>query len=170
MKILKIVSVFILILTVLCGFAFSVRHVTLEESGFGPFTKPLIAFSSFPSTVKEVLTSKELAGVSYTHFQKDTSFGQVNNLEYDLYGLNSFYNDEKNRWDIKLFNFRDDSVLNTWSLYRKDFYKSGERQFKNSRPKNPLLLPDKSVAFHCAETTTRERAKSTAFSSRLPRP
>jgi len=87
-----------------------------------------------------------------TYIEKDTSFKQINELSYDIYGFNSFYNNEKNRWDIKLFNFKDDSVIYTWHLQKENYLKTGERNFENSRPRNPLLLPERSLVVLCAES------------------
>lgn len=154
---LKITSGSILILTFLCLFAFSVRHVNVGGERLGVFTEPLKKFSTFPKTVYNVLTSKEIKGISLTYTLEDTSFNEINKLEYDVYGLNSFYDKEKNLWDIKLLNFRNNKVQHSWRLQKKDFYKTGDRLFKNARIKNPILLPSRSLIAVCVETNNLYR-------------
>ncbi|MBN1187061.1 MAG: hypothetical protein JXB49_32585 [Bacteroidales bacterium] len=161
-KILKIISVSILFLAFLCLFAYVVRHVTLGGKRLGVFTGPLKAFSSFPSTAKSVLTSDEIKGIPPTYVERDTIFQQINILDQDLYGLSSFFNNQKNLWEIKLFNFKNDSVIHTWKLYKEDYLKVGVRKFENSRPRNPLLLPDRSLIVLCAESNNFFRLDSSS--------
>ncbi|MEN8204300.1 MAG: arylsulfotransferase family protein [Bacteroidota bacterium] len=138
-------GILVIIFTLLCLFAFSVRHVATGGTRLGFISKPLMAFSEFPATVYDVLTSKEIKGVCPTYVEKDSSFVELNILDYDVYGLNSFFNAAENRWDINLFNFRNDSVIYSWQLEKESFLRTGERHFQNSRLKNPLLLPDRSL-------------------------
>lgn len=134
-----------IMITLLCLFAFSVRHVASGGTRLGIISHPLRAFSEFPATVFDVLTSKEIKGECPTYMERDTFFRELNMLDYDVYGLNSFYDDAKNRWDIKLFNFKNDSIIYTWHLEKESYFRTGERHFQNSRLKNPILLPDRSL-------------------------
>ena len=113
----NILSCSILILTFLCLFAFSVRHVYMGGERLGFLTEPLKAFSDFPKTVYNVLTSKEIKGISLTYTLKDTTYHEMNKLHYNVFGLNSFYDNAKDQWEIKLFNFRDNAVHYTWNLH-----------------------------------------------------
>ncbi len=151
-RLLKILSLFILFLAFLCVFAASVRHVVLGNTKLGVFSQPLKAFASFPGTVKMVLSSNEILGVPPTFDKKNAALEEINNLDYDVYGINAFYNTDKNLWDIRLFNFHDDSVIYTWELHKKDFIKKNEIRFESSRPINPLLLPDRSLVLMSAES------------------
>lgn len=157
MKTLRTFSTVILVIAFLSLFGFCVRHVALDGKRLGIFTKPLVAFSSFPKTVYKVLTSKEIKGVSLTYTLKDTSFEHVNRLNYNVFGLNSFYSCKTNIWEIKLFNFINDSVIYEWMLHEKDFFKTGDRLFKNARPKNPVLLNDRSLITVCVESNNLYR-------------
>lgn len=151
-RLLKILSLLILSLAFLCVFAASVRHVVLGKTKLGIFSQPLKNFASFPNTVKMVLSSNEILGISPTFATKSAALKEINNLDYDIYGINAFYNIDKKLWNIKLFNFKDDSAIYTWELHKKDFVKRAERRFESSRPKNPLLLPDRSLVVMSAES------------------
>lgn len=151
-KTLKTLSCSILILTFLCLFAFSVRHVFSGGERLGFLTEPLKAFSGFPKTVYNVLTSREIKGISLTYTLKDTTYDEMNKINYDVFGLNSFYDNEKDQWEIKLFNFRDDVVHYSWILQKNDYYETKGRLFKNARIKNPILLPNRSLIAVCVET------------------
>jgi hypothetical protein len=135
----------VILLALLCLFAFSVGHVATGGTRLGFLSAPLKAFSEFPATVYKVLTSQEIKGVCPTYVERDLEFEEVNDLDYDVYGLNSFFNDSEHRWDIHLFNFKNDSLIYSWHLDKESFLRTGERHFQNSRLKNPLLLPDRSL-------------------------
>jgi len=144
-------------LAVLCLFAYGVRHAALGGTHLGFITRPLNAFSKFPGTAYRVLTSKEIKGICPTFISRDYNFEEFNHLDYDVFGLNSFYNNSEDRWDIHLFNFRNDSIVYSWHLERESFIRSGERHFKNSRLKNPLLLPERSLIAVSVETNNLYR-------------
>ena len=147
----------VVLVTVLCLFASSIKHVTTGGTRLGFLTNPLKVFSEFPSTTYKVLTSKEIKGISLTYKLKNTSFKEVNHLNYDVFGLNSFFNNEEHRWDIKLFNFRNDSVLYSWYLHKESFFKSGEYHYQTSRLKNPILLPGRSLVAASVESNNLYR-------------
>ncbi len=149
--------VFFTLLSIGCAL---VRNVTLYEREYNPLIKNSICFlSTFPFTVKDVLCGDELKGIPPTYVKIDPAFEEVNNLDYDLYGTNSFYNKKTKEWDIKLFNFRNDSVIYKWHIQKKDFYKT-EKQFTNAEPRSTILLPDKSVIVLFAETNNLFRLDS----------
>jgi len=147
----------VILLTALCLFSASVKYVTTGGTRLGFLTNPLIVFSEFPSTMYNVLTSKEIKGISLTYIHRDTSFKEVNRLDYDVFGLNSFFDDEEHRWDIELFNFRNDSILYSWYLDKESFFKSGEYQYQTARLKNPILLPGRSLVFASVESNNLYR-------------
>ena len=89
---LKTISIFILSLALLCLYSYCVSHVATGGKRLGFLTDPIRHFSSFPTTVRKVLSSTELRNVPPTYTDKDPSFQQINNLNYDLFGINSFYN------------------------------------------------------------------------------
>lgn len=124
-------------------FSFLVLRVAQGGKELGPFTKPIYYFSSFPKTVIEVLKST-LSDIPPTYVNKDLNFHNLNSLKYDLFGLNSTYNVTYKNWEVRLFNFKNDSIIYSWHLNKNNFYYSN-RQFTNSPPKNCLLLTNKSL-------------------------
>jgi hypothetical protein len=68
-------------------------------------------------------------------------------LKKDVYGLNSFFNEKKKIWEIRLFNFKNDSVIHRWYLPEENLYKKDwlNRSYKRLIPNNPILLPDKQL-------------------------
>jgi len=146
-KAFKIISLAVLILTFLCLYGFCVSHVISGER-LGPFTEPLVEFTSFPKTVIAVLTSKEVKGIPPTYMERDSSFRELNNLNYDLFALNSFYDRNEDLWEIRLFNFKNDSIIHKWHL-TKEFFNYSDRQFRNTSPNNCILLPNRSLIAGC---------------------
>jgi len=143
-KILRTASIIIIIIALLCLFAAAVKEAVTGNQTLGRFSKPLNKFASFPGTVVKVLKSKEIKNIPPTYKMKKDSVEEINNLSHDLYALNSFFNQEKHRWDIRLFNLRNDSVLHEWHITEENYFFSG-RQFQNSEPRNCIVLDDKSL-------------------------
>ncbi len=143
-KALKYCSIIILLIAAFSLFSYSVSYVAKGGKKLGALTEPINSFASFPGTVLAVLTSSELKGIPPTYIEKDPSLEEVNKLRYDLYGLNSTYNPEKDVWEIKLVNFKNDSLIYKWQL-KKEYYKQDDRQYENSEPRNPFILPDTSL-------------------------
>lgn len=144
-KLFRIFSLVVLIITFLSLYGFSVRYVTVGGERLGIMTRPLIYFSSFPYMALTVLKSNEVRGIPPTYEPKDRSFEEFNDLEYDLYAINSFYNTDKDDWDLKLFNLMNDSVIHSWHLCKENYNKTSRRKFENSRPSGGLMLPDRSI-------------------------
>lgn len=145
MKALKWFSAIVLVVCVLSVYSFAVYRVGAGGS-VGSLTNAIKDFSTFPIVVKNVLESSVLSGVPDTYLEEDVDFEQVNNLDYDLYALNSFWNGEDYRWDIRLWNLRNDEVVHEWQLTRdgSDFTKT-RYIFTNAEVRNCLLNPDKSI-------------------------
>lgn len=141
---IKIISVFVLIAACLSLVSFSVFYVARGGKRLGVLTEPIRQFASFPQTAITVFKSYKLKGIPPSYTDRDTSFREVNNLKYDIYGLNSFYNIDQDLWEIKLFNFKNDSVIHKWQL-KKELYKRRVREYENSEPENSILLPDRSL-------------------------
>ena len=148
-KIFKIFNIVVLILAFLCLYGFGIAYIVKGGNRLGIFTEPIKRFISFPKTAINVLKSNELKGIPETYIKKDTSFKPINNLKYDLYGLNSFYSTSQDRWEINLFNFKNDSIIRQWILEEGSFnHGDRARQFKNSEPQNSILLDDGSLIAH----------------------
>ncbi len=141
-------------LTLLCIFSFSVFHVVMGGKRLGFLTKPIYYFATFPNIVYEVLKSPELFSIPPTYGKRDNSFHQINRLDYDLYGINSFIQPSRDDvWEIRLFNFRNDSILHSWYLNKNQVnLKKGNRKFRNIEPRNCILLPDASLIAGCDES------------------
>lgn len=142
-KIIKTLSALVLIVTFLSIFANSVHHVSHGGTNLGFLTKPLLYITNFPTRVKQVLKSG-LKNIPPSYVKMDESFKEINNLKNDVYGLNSFYVQEKKIWETRLFNLRNDSIIHSWQL-NDDTFTIEERQFANSAPLNSVLLKDRSI-------------------------
>lgn len=158
-KILRGISATILLIAFLSVFAYFVRHVSLGGNKLGPLAGPLKALSVFPGQVIDVLSSKDLRGIPATYIDADPDFESINKLDYDVYGLNSYYNAESGQWDIKLFNFRNDEVAHSWFLNSKS-YTPGYANFSNSELRNPILMPDRGLIIASDETNNLYRLDS----------
>ncbi len=132
-----------LIVAGLSLFGATVKHVS-EGGKIGILTKPLQSFVSFPFSMVEVLKSDELQGIPPTFTELDSSFIQQNSLDYNLYGLNAFYNPDEAQWIIRLFNLKSDTTKHEWVLDKENFVKR-KRQFPNSDPRNCILLPNREL-------------------------
>jgi|694.fasta_scaffold23931_2 hypothetical protein len=137
-------------LVVLCLYSWAVQHVVNGGRSLGGFTKPLKAFAEFPDKVGEVLASDALRNIPDSYLKLAPGFSPTNELQHDLYGLNGFWNAERDVWDIHMFNFRTDSVLHTWSIPRNAQGRTwqldkAERLFENAPPMHSYVLPDRSV-------------------------
>lgn len=73
----------------------------------------IIQFSKFPYKVIEVAYHL-LKGIPPTYKAIDPSFKEINLLEKNLFALNSFWNLDQERWDVRLINLRDDSLVHEW--------------------------------------------------------
>ncbi len=153
-SIAKVVSYLILVLAFLSLFGASVMHIVLGGDRLGIFGKPLLYLVSFPSKANAVFN--ELFGPPPTYEEIDSTFEEVNRLNYDVYALNSFLSSNKNQWEVRLFNLRNDSVIHTWYI-GKDSFSNLHRQFKNSAPLNGILLPGRSIIIPCAGTNNLYR-------------
>ncbi len=142
---LKIISIFIILITALSLYGFIIRHVTLGGDKMGHLSEPLKHFSSFPKTVYDVLNSNEIKGTPVSSLKRDSSFKEKNIMDYNLYGLNSFYSTNKNRWDIRLLNFKNDSIIHEWFLLKENYHRKEGRIFRRAVPKHGILLPDRNL-------------------------
>lgn len=146
---IKGLAISVIVLTFLSIFGFCVRHISLGGQRLGVLTNPLSTFVNFPLTVVDVF--EQLEGVPPTYTRRDPSFTEFNYLKQDLLGLNAFFNRKEDRWDIRLFNFKNDSLLHQWEL-KKENFQSETRVFSYSEPRNCLLLPDSSIIVGCNDS------------------
>jgi hypothetical protein len=145
-NIAKGLSIIVLFFFALSFYSHLVYDAALNGKDSGILATSLRAFANYPNQIKEVLTSNELAGIPSTYLKTDTSFKEINHLQYNLYAVNSFWNIESNSWDIKLFNLKNDSTLFKWTLGEKGLdFETTDWSFINSMPRNCIILPDKSI-------------------------
>lgn len=144
MKVLKYIAYIIVFATVLCFYSWMIFHVSTGGQALNGIKKPLIKFASFPQKVEEIFNSPEVNNIPVTYTPIEPNFTPINELNYDLFGLTSFWNDAEKQWDIKMINFKNDSVLYQWQFAKKD-YDPYYIHFANSPPRHMLLLPNKEV-------------------------
>jgi hypothetical protein len=142
-KALTIFSLTVIFLTLLSYYSHFIYLIGQGDERYGKLARPAVTFATFPDKLE--LVWEALSGIPPTWLRKDESFQEVNNLTYNLYAINSFWNTDLNRWDIRLFNFKNDSVLYEWHMERDQLDLSGERQFANAEIRNCILLEDKSI-------------------------
>ncbi|MFM1874488.1 MAG: hypothetical protein RL266_225 [Bacteroidota bacterium] len=145
-RVLKTTSVVILSLALLSVFGFFIQQKTNALIPDGPLKE----FVMFPQTVMDVFQSNEIRNIPPT-FEMRHFFDPINNLRQDIFGLNAFYNPDEGTWEVRLFNFKDDSVAHTWKLNRSTFNQT-DRLYPNSEPRNPILLPNRNVIVDNDET------------------
>ncbi len=151
-KVLKALSYSVLILVALAWFGHTALQVKSgAKSGF--IANTIYDLSSFPATVIEVLSSNEIRNIPPTYINEDQGFEAMNNLDYSLFAINSFYNQQAKAWDIKLFDLKNDSTIHSWELKKESFNpKRTLRKFENAEPRNPILLTDRSIIIASDET------------------
>ncbi|MEZ5024106.1 MAG: arylsulfotransferase family protein, partial [Chitinophagales bacterium] len=106
--------------------------------------RKILNFARFPQTIKEVLLSKEVKNIPYTYLPRPKNFKAINKLNYPLYGLTSFWDNEAQQWNINFIDFQNDSILYTWFFLEKDFEKA-KISYSNSCPKQSILLSNKNL-------------------------
>ena len=150
-KILTSAAFIVVIFTFLSVYGHLVIVFTNHNNTGNLFYRAFNSYILFPKKVHEVLISNEWKGIPPTYIKRDTSFKQINKLTYDLYGLRSHYVNKLDRWQVDLFNFKNDSILHVWKLEKEDFNFT-RRQYENAAPNSPILLEDRSLLLFCGNT------------------
>ncbi|MFT4525950.1 MAG: hypothetical protein ACI85F_002108 [Bacteroidia bacterium] len=153
-SIVKTLSIIVLILAGMSVFGYLVLQSSEKGAG-GSVNSIIREFVSFPDKVTEVLVSNEVRNIPPT-FGMKYYFDPINNLERDIYGLNSSFIQDSNHWEVDLFNFKTDSILHTWEL-TSDRFKAKSRHFPNAEPRNCILLPSRELILGQDETTNLYR-------------
>ena len=149
-KLLKSISIIILSVAFLSLFGYFVRKSGNDGSG-GAVSKVIDKLISFPDKVVEVATSNEIRAVPPTFEMKRYFDEDIRNLDRDIYGLNSFYTQSDDTWEIRLTNFKNDSVAYAWKMPKEAFVQT-DRLYPNSEPRNPILLPNRHLIVDHDET------------------
>lgn len=137
--VLKTISILVVSLALLSVFGYIIQQNSEAVIPDGPLKE----FVMFPQTVMEVFQSNEIKNIPPT-FEMKHFFDPINELKEDIYGLNAFYNPDQETWEVRLSNFKNDSVLHRWQLDRSTFVQT-DRLYPNSEPRNPILLPNRNI-------------------------
>jgi len=160
-KTVQLLSFLVVILFALSVYSFFVYDAAQKGTNGGFMAKSLTYFANFPRLIKTVLTSKEVSNIPVTYLQLDDSFKEENHLTYDLFALNSFWNRNKNEWDIKLFNLKNDAVIYQWHLSKIDLdFSTTSFNFANAAPRNCIVFPNKSLIISADESANLMRLDS----------
>ncbi len=159
MRIFKYGAYLVVFLAVLCIYSWMVYHASTGGDKLGRLKKPLLKFASFPRSVTNVVNSPEVQNQPITYLPIDSSIAMINNLQEDLYGLTSFWDNRINQWEIRLFNFRNDSILHKW-YFKKSTFKRHKVQYQNALPYNSILLRNKDLILYPVPTPNLMRLDS----------
>src|SRR4051812_6709187 len=111
MKFVRAFALTVIGLVLLTLFAWAVKDASDGHGTFGIASKALNKMAGFPDEVVAVFNSSQISGVPDSYLPEEKGFQPVNHLSYDLFGVNSFWNAASDRWDVRLFNFRDGKTL-----------------------------------------------------------
>lgn len=149
-KIAKGIAFFILFLAFLSIYGAlverTINHELYVSHELGIYKSAIKYLYKLPGMAQRVFHGNEIKGIPEGYVKIDPEFDEINKLGYDLFGLSPFYNNKSKNWDIKLLNFKNDSVIYKWEVKREDYYhKKTKRIFQNACINAPVLLPDKSI-------------------------
>ena len=136
------ISLGIVILALLSLFGATIKHVVNGGERLGKLTKPVITFINFPNLVAESFSELSKNMPSYGIYNDSKQC--INELDYDLFILQSFYSPEPGSWEIRLINLKTDSTLHSWYLQKEDFIKY-KLVHNRSVALNSILLEDSSI-------------------------
>jgi hypothetical protein len=141
-KVGLLIAWLIVIVAGLSVFGFWVKNV-LENPAPKGIHKVLKDVVTYPDQILQAFESKEITRIPPT-FEPVHFHDTINHLKQDLYGINSYYKRNPERWEVTLFNFKTDDVLHRWTI-KPDSFHFTLRQFSNSEPRNAILLEDGSI-------------------------
>jgi hypothetical protein len=147
MKILRAIAIMILFLAVINCWSYVVYLLGAGQY-HGPFSHAIKAFAQFPNTVKESLSTIDVAHGKLktdSYLDMPKGFTAVNRLPYDLFALNTYWSYEDQQWDVRLTDLRTDSILYSWRVDKDSIVLSKVQNLRNLRPKHALLLKGRSV-------------------------
>jgi hypothetical protein len=146
MRIARILAGVVLGLALLCVFAWAVRDAVLKKRSLGRMSDWIERFAAFPKEVSDVLASDRLKGVPDSYIEIDSGWRAIDRLAYDVFVTNSIWDQEADRWEVRQFNFRNDSVLFKWYIERHGWMMDKtERLFENAPAVHSLPGPDRTL-------------------------
>lgn len=143
----------LLLLLVLIGlsfYGFAVHHITIGGQRLGFLTKPVKNFALLPKEAYHTFFGPPKEPLYYKKTNENTK-NALNLLKVNLYGLGGFLDLEKEQWQIKLFNFKDDKVLHEWQIPISNISNQQQQKKEKARPLLPILLPDYQIITQFSE-------------------
>ena len=153
MKIVKSFAKGVVVIAAFSFVAFSVLHVVTHGRMFGRSSGFILDFASFPRLVKDVVSSVT-SPVRHYQLQVDPDFEAVNNLQQDVFTLESYYAADASHLELKLVNLRTNEVVHQWQHKREKSVIDGVVS------NHPVLLDDYSVIFNLERTLYKIDANS----------
>ena len=145
-KFARIFSVAVLALAALSIYSYAVVYSATGGKKFGAISETILAFASFPKLVMDVFESDQFSGIPPTFLPIDEEFKEINQLDYDLFAMNSEWDGARQKWVVHLENFRNGERIHEWLVGEEQAqYDTEGRQFPNARMVNPLLTDDMGV-------------------------
>lgn len=147
MKTIRKIAILIIVLFALMVWSGVVRNVTLGGTSMGPLARPIKLFSEGVSNIKKTYNYFANAPEYYIRTKSDDSL-EINNLNYNLYGLYSFKN--SNEYIIQLKNFKKKEINYEWIIPIERL--SGKYQVDgNDRLYPAMLMEDNNIIVSCNE-------------------
>lgn len=147
MKYLRIGAVITLGLFLLAVWSGVVRHVALGGSGLRSFTEPVKFFSQLPVLMQRGV--HQLVNPPERFIKTPEDFKAINRLTYDLYGVNSVF--EQGVFRIFVENYRDSSIYHEWTISKDLLNQYYEGVDNTDRLYQPVILPGNEVIVSLAE-------------------
>lgn len=147
MKIIRKIALLIILLFLLMIWSGIVRNVALGGTSMGPLNTPIKSFSEGLSDMKRTYEYIVHAPDYYIK-TKDEDSQEVNNLDYNLYGLYSFRNG--NEYKIQLKNFKDNKVTYEWIVPQNRLSEKYNVD-ENDRLYPAMLMKDYDIIVSCNE-------------------
>ena len=135
-----------------------VRNVTLGQRSVGFLSEPIKSFSEMLSNTKKAY-NHYLKAPKYYLKTKDSDKQDINNLNYDFYGLYSFRNG--NEYNIELKNFRNNTIKHDWKISVEKLSENYEVG-QNDRLYPVILMKNLDIIVSCNEKPGIIRMDSTS--------
>lgn len=146
MEIVRKLALIIIALFFLMIWSGIIRNLTLGGNSLGPLSSTVRDFSELTSEMKQVYKHYMIAPDYYLKTPDD--FKEINNLQYDLFGLYSFRKGDE--FDVELKNFKNDSVIKIWKVPVEELSKH-YKVLPNNRLYPAMLLKNREILVSCNE-------------------
>ena len=145
-KWIKVLAGVILSTAGLCIYSYYIFIASTEGRDSFLLARPLLNFATYPKTISEVLTSKEVKGLAPSYLKLDKEVEVINKLDKDLFMLNSNWMEKEKAWSIKLTNLKDNEIIHEWKITQDMVdLSTTDWQFSNTMPRTPILLENNNL-------------------------